>query len=659
MTQVRVQAQPDFLASLTVAARPLNALAELVWNGFDAGSEKVQVFFELNEMSGIDSIRVRDGGKGIKRSEVDKLFGNLGDSWKKGKGRDNGRALHGKNGKGRFKAFALGDLVEWNTIYAENNKTFKYKITGKMHSLDGFEITEPIEVNGSQTGTEVLIQNPKRDFHSLRDDSAPLELAKIFGAYLAQYPDLIFEHNGDKVDPKSIQKNAKDYHLGAVALGDGRFATVALSVVEWTTQTDRVLHLCDDDGITLHDIPAGTQIKAPGFNFTAYVKSSLFRDLDAKSALDLAVLNPDVQAVLKVVRNKIKEHFRLRTLENQGKVIERWKLEKIYPYEDNENIGPIEAAERQVFDILAVNVQSYLPSFEDADVKSKKFTFRLLAQAVKENPDSLQKIIGEVLGLKKEEQDDLAGLLEKTPLSSILSSAKIVANRLDFLLGLETLLYDKESKKRLLERDQLHKILEQEAWLFHEEFALAGSEQRLEEVLAKHLDKLGIREDDPAPVLVEGDKTGRIDLMLSKANQPRNGEYDYLIVELKRPSQKINSEVMTQIKKYAIAVAKDERFLNINIKWTFIAISNELDEYAEHETLQRGRSRGVIFDDDKLNIVVTVKTWSEVINSARTKLQFVNTQLAYEATRESAKNYLNKTHAKFIPDLNQNNPEVA
>ena len=55
MTQVRVEAKPDFLETLTVSARPLNALAELVWNGFDAGSEKVQVFFEFNELDAIDS----------------------------------------------------------------------------------------------------------------------------------------------------------------------------------------------------------------------------------------------------------------------------------------------------------------------------------------------------------------------------------------------------------------------------------------------------------------------------------------------------------------------------------------------------------------------------------------------------------------------------
>ena len=325
--------------------------------------------------------------------------------------------------------------------------------------------------------------------------------------------------------------------------------------------------------------------------------------------------------------------------------------EKIYPYEDTQDIGPVEEAERQVFDILAVNVQSYLPSFDDADTKSKKFTFRLLAQAVKENPDSIQEIISEVLGLKKEAQDDLADLLKKTPLSSIISSAKTVANRLDFLLGLDSLLFDKETKKIFLERDQLHKILEREAWIFHEEFGLAGSEKRLEEVLNIHLEKLGKREDDPSPVLAEGGKTCRVDLMLQKSIQPRTGEYDYLIVELKRPSQKINSAVLGQIKSYAMAVAKDERFRNTNIEWTFIAISNEMDEFAESEASQRGRPRGLVYDGGDLNIAVWAKTWSEVLNDAKSRLEFINKQLSYEADRDSSSGYLKKTHAKFIPDL--------
>ena len=649
MSKVHVVAKRDFLESLTMA-RPLAGLAELVWNGFDAGSDRVQVHLDVNGLGGIEAIRVRDYGQGINHEHVEDLFGSLGDSWKKNKPRLNGRALHGKSGKGRFRAFALGTMVDWNTTYrGADNKTRSYRIRGQAISLDDFEIYDPIDANGVSTGTEVVISNLKHDFGSLINDSAPRELAKLFAAYLTQYPRLVLEYNGVRIEPKDAQLYSKDYPLGEVPISDGKTATVSVAVVEWNIPTERTLHLCDANGVALYETQAGQQIRAPGFNFTAYVKSDHIRELDKENKLILEDFHPDVNAIVKAAKGKIKEHFRRRLLDNQGQTIERWKKDQIYPYEDKQTIDAVEEAERQVFDILAVNVESYLPSFEEADIKSKKFTFRLLAQAISENPESVQKIIGDVLGLKKEAQDELAELLRSTPLSSIISSAKIVANRLDFLHGLEILLFQPENKKRLLERDQLHKILENEAWLFAEDFGLAGSEERLEEVLQIHLDKLGKREDDLAPVKLADGKTGRVDMMLHKVVQPRPGEYDYLVVELKRPSKKMDDEVLTQVKKYARAVATDERFSDIPARWTFMAISNEMDDFAKGEANQRGRPQGQVYDDAELNITVWVKTWAEVINNARARLSFVNTQLAYQATNDSAKAYLEKTHAKFIP----------
>ena len=213
------------------------------------------------------------------------------------------------------------------------------------------------------------------------------------------------------------------------------------------------------------------------------------------------------------------------------------------------------------------------------------------------------------------------------------------------------MVFGKESKRKLLERDQLHKMLENESWLFHEEFTLAGTEQRLEEVLHKHLATLGPRQEDGEPVIVGDEKQGRVDLMLSKASQPRSGEYDYLIVELKRPTKKIDADVLTQIEKYAIAVASDERFRGIPAKWTFMAISNDLDAYAQRKANQRDKPKGLVYDDAELNITVWVKCWADVINDAKSKLDFINQQLSYEADRESAKDYLQKAHSRFIPEV--------
>lgn len=654
MGKVRVMAKRDFIESLA-SAKPLAALAELIWNGFDADADRVKVFIELNEMDGVTSIKVRDNGYGIDHDRIDSFFGGLGDSWKKQQAKQRGRALHGKNGKGRFKAFALGERVEWSTVFRKNSKTYTYQIVGQANAIDDFETTDPAEGSGAlETGTEVIINNVTHDFRSFRDGSAQVELAKIFAAYLTEYPDLTLEFDGCRINPLDVQHGRSEYHLGDIQLPSGASVPVSVAVVEWKMQTDRVLHLCDAKGVALHELAVGQQVRAPGFNFTVYVKSDLFRELDKSNLLLLADLHPDVQHVVKIAKAKVKEHFRRRLAEGQSEIVEKWKREQIYPYEDKAEIDPVESIERQVFDILAVNVQSYLPSFENSDQKSRRFTFKLLAQAIRQNPDSVQTIIGEVLGLKKEDQDELAALLEKTSLSSIISSAKIVANRLDFLNGLEALVFDKETKAILLERDQLHKILEKESWLFHEEFGLAGSEQRLEEVLEKHLSKLGEREEPVTdPIDIGNGKRGRVDLMLQKVIQPRTGAYEYLIVELKRPSKKIDDEVITQIKKYALAVANDERFRDVPAKWTFIAISNDLDAFAKKEANQRGRPKGQVYDDADLNITVWARSWADVINDARAKLRFINQQLSYEADRDSAKEYLHKAHAKFIPDLTE------
>jgi len=130
MKILHVTAKPDHIRSLT-SSKPFPALSELIWNGFDSNADRVQIFISRNELEGISSILIRDNGYGINSDKIDAFFGGLGDSWKRAQGRQSGRALHGKNGKGRFKAFALGEIVEWNTVYQHSGKKYSYKITGR------------------------------------------------------------------------------------------------------------------------------------------------------------------------------------------------------------------------------------------------------------------------------------------------------------------------------------------------------------------------------------------------------------------------------------------------------------------------------------------------------------------------------------------------
>lgn len=646
---IKVEAKPDFLRSLS-AATPVAAVCELIWNGFDAKAQNVKVVLDANELGGLDAIRVVDDGDGIDRTRLQSLFGALGDSWKARSDRHNGRALHGKNGKGRFKVFALGEMAEWTTTYRDGSNAKTYTITGRASQLTGFNANQPQPAETPELGTTVIVRNLPNNFPSLTSDDAHVEFTKIFAAYLTEYPGLTLMFNGMRINPEAVQTNREDMQLGEVMLPSGKSVPVSMTIIEWSVPTDRAFHLCDSSGVALHEIGIGPQIKAPGYNFTVYVKTDLFRELDATGALALGEMNSDVADVIRSVKGRVKEHFKRRADQRRSETIERWKKENIYPYEEKTEVGASEQVERQVFDILAVNVEDHLPSFEEAPTASKRFTFLLLAQAIRENPESVRVIMEQVLNLKADEQDDLAKLLKKTTLSKIISSATIVAGRLNFVEALNDLLFDKDSQRRLLERDQLHKVLETEAWIFKEDFNLAGSEKTLEDALRIHLARLGTRADELEPVRREGDKGGRIDLMLARAIRPTQGAHEYLVVELKRPSQKITSEVLSQIESYAIAVAKDSRFHQKRTKWTFLVVANEMDDHAQLKARQKDRPEGLVFDNDMLNISVWAKSWAEILNDARARLQFFSQQLDYQADSDSEREYLRKAHSKYIPD---------
>ena len=67
------------------------------------------------------------------------------------------------------------------------------------------------------------------------------------------------------------------------------------------------------------------------------------------------------------------------------------------------------------------------------------------------------------------------------------------------------------------------------------------------------------------PVILPNGKTGRLDLVLSRllsrsVPQADPRQREYLVIELKRPSQPVNAKVLTRIENYAMAVAADPRF---------------------------------------------------------------------------------------------------
>jgi Histidine kinase-, DNA gyrase B-, and HSP90-like ATPase len=646
-----IQVQDDHLRSIAQVRRPILAVAELIWNAVDADADHVYVTLIESPLGGMQNIEVADDGHGIPYADAESLFSKLGGSWKQTHrySRIKRRILHGKTGQGRFRAFALGRVTDWKVRYAGTDGLRQYRISMIKDRLRRVEVSDEQPAVGSSTsGVTVTVSELDGQFRSLRGDDAPADLSLVFAPYLRQYPTVQILYNGARLDPLSAQDAVASYELSPIIV-EGEIYPLALEVVEWKIITQRRLYFCDADCFPVDETTPG--VHAPGFDFTAYLKSDYFAKLLANNLIDLATMDPAVDQALSAAKAALRDHFRRRAAEKAAGLVEEWQRAGVYPYQ-GEPTSVVEEAERQVFNVVALNVNSYLPAFATSDDKSKQFQLRLLRQSIERAPANLSKILIEVLDLPIEKRQELASLLDRTSLGAIIGASKIIADRLEFVQGLETLVFDNEFKHVVRERSQLHRVVAENVWMFGEQYHLSVDDQSLTEVLKKHV-ALQVREVEIDEPVKRADGTrGIVDLMFSRNIQIAGSEErEHLVVELKRPDVKIDAQIANQIESYAFAVAEDERFRDIKTKWVFWAVSADMDTVVRRKVSQRDRARGILYQDDEQRITIWVKTWSQIINDCKARLRFFAERLNYAPDRDSSLAHLKTTYHKYLAEL--------
>ncbi|HEX5568257.1 MAG TPA: ATP-binding protein, partial [Streptomyces sp.] len=145
MVKVRLETSPEHVAEPAPLRQPVGAVEELIWNALDADAERVVVTLERNDLGGVERVCIEDDGSGMSARHCEEHFRPIGASWKK---RAQGspfkkRALHGKNGRGRVRAFALGSQVRWTSVSDGPDGRNRLVIESDHRSMDEFDISEP------------------------------------------------------------------------------------------------------------------------------------------------------------------------------------------------------------------------------------------------------------------------------------------------------------------------------------------------------------------------------------------------------------------------------------------------------------------------------------------------------------------------------------
>lgn len=640
MLRVHIDAKPDHVLRLAKRHDPYGAVAEMIWNALDAEATHVDVEVQNNDIGGVERVIVRDDGHGMPAASCGSHFGDLGGSWKAtAKVSPNlRRTLHGRSGQGRLRAFALGQLVRWTTV-AESltGGHEKTVITGDASTPADFQIDGP-DVTNEPAGTVVDTRLPAEHVDRLSSDMARPKITAEFALFLTLHPEVSVIYRGEALDPAHAQIYSADYLLGTVDGVTGEPPT--LRVIEWPNDPGRLLALCDHDGVMLGSVPPA--IQAPGHHFTAYVMWDGFKDQMEQLALaewDDTTLMPVIEAA----REQLRVHFRQRDEDRRREQVDRWKTEKVYPYEQDP-VTLTEAAERQVFDQVATTIARRLPTAQSG----KRITLRLLRETLAHDPDGLYPVLDELFHLTRADREDLKRLLDRTSLASLVRASTEVTNRLDFLAALKLMVFDPEVSGKVKERAELHRILEREQWVFGERYHLMVSDQSLDTVLKRHLTALG-RDTatlDLEPVRREDGSVGIIDLMLGQASRGSRGR-EHLVIELKAPKVPIGHKEVGQIKSYAQAVVDDPQFADTEVQWDFWIVSTEMDDVVRRDASQPHEPPGRIANWGSAR--VWAKTWSEIVEDCETRLHYYRDRLDHDPAAKHASEYLQRMHGQRTP----------
>jgi hypothetical protein len=639
----------DHLRGLT-RCHPSVGIAELIWNSLDADAKKVRVWLRQGPLGGVDNVDVHDDGTGIDVTRVDDAFQKLGGSWKTtAKVSNEGRVLHGRAGKGRFRAGSIGRLLRWNTI----NKAIEGTIHAFGVTINTDNLTDVVidpsetEESNAATGTRVVISGIHSPLSKAFDEDILRErLTEEFGPFLLQYPKVKIEIQGQRLEPKALVSHEETVALPAVLPVEG---DVRVRLIEWKKTSERRIFLCEADGTTLTEVPMRSHL-LDGY-VTAYASSEYFRTLQVQDLAEGQVEQLDeMRAVLAAIREAVKEYVRRRLAARAQASVERWKEEDIYPYasEPTDQIG---AVEREVFDIVAVQVDRFLPKFRTASKSIKKMQFSLLRKALETHPEEVAEMVNAFVGLPANERKLLSDLLKRTTLSNIIRTTKIIDDRLLFLRGLEEMLADPDLRAGFLEREHLHELVAKNTWIFGDAYALTASDESLTEAVRRHVEKAKLEIVVDQPILQSDGRQGRVDLMLTRALGALAHSREHLVIELKRPTVTGGEAIVAQVKKYARALAADPRWADTKTTWTFWAVTYELDSFGQDEVNQADRPRGRI--DVGKNHVAWLRTWGTLLEDCRARLQYLREALEIETKKEAGVRHLQQNYADNMPAIKE------
>lgn len=626
--------------------KPEEAIAEYIWNGFDANATDVKVEYQfLGETKRIINLKVIDNGTGIKFSEVDTKFAPFLESNKTIRKESENPTIKGENGYGRFTFHKFCSVANWRTTYRDNGDLYTYEIKIKADNLTKYDPTEPVKnIDAQSTGTEVTFPNPKEDIIPFFISSKLIPfLKKEFAWYLElnKPKNFSLKVKGDFLDYSDVITNKDDFTLEIKDEKLNQKFLFSCRFYQWETKLNdeySCFYFLDSNKNVVLKKTTKFNNKGDNFFHSLFIESEMF-DFFSKNHQDGANLPKqisnsiykDVYDDLEKKLNKYLREKRKPTLkDNAEKLINQYEQDGVMPTFGSNKWDEIR--QNELNDLIVELYEVEPKIFYKLNFYQKKIFVRFLYLLLdNDTRDDLFEILNEVVQLEEEERKRIAEILKVTRLTSILETIELIRDRVIIIDRLKELVFNENLKAN--EVNHLQKFIEQHFWIFGEQYRLvAAAEDKFDTALKEFRIAINEKYDEKdEPKIDHPSRLREMDIFLVRQST-QSDLIENLVVELKHPSKKIGKKELDQIKEYMSVISSEKRFNADTYRWRFYLIGKAYNDYIEGE-LENSKTHGekdLVFWNKKNDYRIYVRKWSDVTNDIELRHKFLDEKLTIE-----------------------------
>lgn len=565
------------------------ALCEFIWNSFEAKATEVNISCFANQLSGIDRIYISDNGVGISFDNLSDTFGTLLASQKNSLSLMKSKT---NKGKGRFSFTAICGSARWNTVFLSEEGLKKYSISLNNENKEIIECTEPIIVDDPnvETGTTLVLTN----INKLLPQSLSIEALE--NTLLKEFAWFLYLNKNDNV--RIIVNNEKVDYSKYINIDLSRSETLEISGYDFTVNLivwlDRIsekycnYYLDDFDNVKGKDFTTFNR-NMINFNHSVFVKSKIFNSLNDISLDRISDqiedgLSIDEQKILRELKTKIRlmieknltDFVSSRADEEIEKMINE---RKTFPSFKDDKYDQIRRK-----DLIKVTKELYqLDSrifYRLKPVQEKSLLGLLNLLLDSEERERILEIVEQIVELTPEQRENFAKVLKKTKLENIIEVMRFIEERYSKIEILKKIVYD--YSRFANERDNVQRIVENNYWLFGEQYNLATADKTMRKSLQEYMHLLY---GEKAPIVKldsDNENERRMDIFMCSARRIENdlGVFmdENIIVELKAPKVSLSKKVLRQIEDYMDCIIRQPSFNSIQRRWKFIAVCCSVDD---------------------------------------------------------------------------------